>query len=243
VAEQLKLEFGALKLRERISAKARRIRIELRPDGEVHLVIPRRASRAQAWAFLQSRMGWVRRKLAEQPAPTLPAPLAFDGRDRLPLRGREYILELRPAPLRRPELRAGEDLCLLIPVDRLIDRSILYRALVDGLKGEARRDAVMLLDSEAGRLGVSYARLRLGDPRTLWGSCASDGGISLSWRLVMAPPEVFRYVVIHELCHLRYRSHGPRFWGLVERQMPGYEEARRWLRRHGQWLHRIFAAI
>jgi predicted metal-dependent hydrolase len=52
----------------------------------------------------------------------------------------------------------------------------------------------------------------------------------------MAPPEVFRYVVVHELCHMRWQSHGPRFWGLVARQMPGHEIQRAWLRRHGDEL-------
>jgi predicted metal-dependent hydrolase len=106
------------------------------------------------------------------------------------------------------------------------------------LRVEAEREARRLLDEEAARLGLRYAGLRIRDPRTRWGSCGPDGHIMLSLRLVMAPPEVFRYVVVHELCHLRWRGHGPRFWALVEKQMPSYDKARRWLRKHGAALHR-----
>jgi predicted metal-dependent hydrolase len=105
------------------------------------------------------------------------------------------------------------------------------------LRREARAAATRLLDEESARLGLAYAGLRIGDPVSLWGSCAASGRISLSWRLLLAPPEVFRYVVIHELCHLRWRSHGPRFWALVARQMPEFEVHRRWLRVHGAELH------
>jgi predicted metal-dependent hydrolase len=59
--------------------------------------------------------------------------------------------------------------------------------------------------------------------------------------LTLAPAEVFRYVVIHELAHLRHRNHGPRFWSLVERQMPDFDLHRRWLREHGAALHAVLA--
>ncbi|MGH8481737.1 MAG: M48 metallopeptidase family protein, partial [Nevskiaceae bacterium] len=105
------------------------------------------------------------------------------------------------------------------------------------LRARAERQARALLDEEAARLGLRYAGLRIRDPRSRWGSCGPDGHIMLSLRLALAPPEVFRYVVVHELCHLRWHGHGRRFWDLVERQMPGYREHRAWLRRHGVALH------
>jgi predicted metal-dependent hydrolase len=105
------------------------------------------------------------------------------------------------------------------------------------LRAQALAEGRRLLDEEAGRAGLRYSRLTVRDPRTRWGSCGPDGSIMLSLRLLLAPPQVFRYVVIHELCHLRWRGHGPRFWALVERQMPDFQRWRDWLRANGAALH------
>mgnify|MGYP000544138651 CR=1 FL=1 len=115
---------------------------------------------------------------------------------------------------------------------------LLNRILKLALMREARLEAEDLLNHEAHQLGVQWRTLRIGDPRAQWGSCTRDGTVSLSWRLLLAPTEVFRYVVIHELCHLPHPDHSPRFWGLVARQMPDYQVHRDWLKHHGGALHR-----
>ena len=88
----------------------------------------------------------------------------------------------------------------------------------------------------AAALGVHPTGLAIRDPRTRWGSCSSRGTLSFSWRLVLAPPEVLRYVAVHEVCHLVEPNHQPQFWALVERLLPGWREQRTWLRRHGSSL-------
>jgi predicted metal-dependent hydrolase len=100
----------------------------------------------------------------------------------------------------------------------------------------ARELVTMLADEEAPRLEVAYRAIRIGDQRTLWGSCSTTGTLSFNWRLVLAPLAVADYVVVHELCHLRVHRHSQRFWSLVERQRPGYREQRAWLREHGPEL-------
>ena len=99
------------------------------------------------------------------------------------------------------------------------------RELVSGLARE-----------EAERIGVEYGRIRIGGQRTLWGSCSSAGTLSFNWRLVLAPPEVLDYVVVHELCHLRVPNHSRRFWGLVEQHRPHWRQQRDWLRDYGPEL-------
>ena len=68
--------------------------------------------------------------------------------------------------------------------------------------------------------------------RTRWGSCSARGNISIATRLLLAPPDVFEYVLIHELAHLVELNHSPRFWSLVEYVVPEYREHKAWLRRH-----------
>jgi predicted metal-dependent hydrolase len=76
-------------------------------------------------------------------------------------------------------------------------------------------------------------RINIRDNLTLWGSCSTDGTISLNFRLLFMPESVLDYVIVHELAHTRYKSHGKRFWGLVDKAMPDYQEHRKWLRENG----------
>ncbi|HKP17711.1 MAG TPA: YgjP-like metallopeptidase domain-containing protein [Gaiellaceae bacterium] len=100
----------------------------------------------------------------------------------------------------------------------------------------ARELLCELVEQQAARLGVRYQRIRIADQRTLWGSCSSRGTLSFNWRLVLAPPEVLEYVVVHEVCHLRVPNHSRRFWALLDRHRPGWRAERAWLREHGPEL-------
>jgi predicted metal-dependent hydrolase len=234
-----------LRVVERLSRRARAIRIEVRPDGEVRLVIPRQASRRQAYEFLRAREAWVRRKLAElqhwqRSAAAVRPPLRWDGTDTLPLHGMEVPLHLVCARLARPRVRFSEDaITLLCGAAARSHPAMLAAALRAALRERARIVGQRLLETEAARLAVSYRGPRIGDQKSLWGSCTPKGVINLNWRLVLAPPEVFRYVVIHELCHRRHLDHSRRFWALVAQQMPDYGVWRAWLRSHGTELHEV----
>lgn len=85
-------------------------------------------------------------------------------------------------------------------------------------------------------LGVSYDRIRIAGQKTRWGSCSSNKTLSFNWKLMLAPPKVLDYVVVHEVCHLREMNHSPRFWALVESLMPDYKQQRKWLKDNGYTL-------
>lgn len=98
---------------------------------------------------------------------------------------------------------------------------------------EAHARILLIAQSEAAALGVSYTRLTLRDQRSRWGSCSSKGALSFNWRLVLAPHDVLDYVVVHEVCHLAEHHHGPAFWRLVGERRPNYLESKGWLDEHG----------
>lgn len=84
--------------------------------------------------------------------------------------------------------------------------------------------------------GGTYSRITIRDQKTRWGSCSSKGTLSFNWRLMLAPPAILDYVIVHELCHLRHMDHSPAFWQAVGEVFPDYASARKWLRKHGQEL-------
>ena len=84
--------------------------------------------------------------------------------------------------------------------------------------------------------GGTYNRITIRDQKTRWGSCSAKGTLSFNWRLMLAPPAILDYVVVHELCHLTHMNHSAAFWQAVEAVYPDYRSARRWLKEHGQEL-------
>lgn len=84
--------------------------------------------------------------------------------------------------------------------------------------------------------GGSYSRITIRDQKTRWGSCSARGTLSFNWRLMLAPPTIADYVIVHELCHLTYMNHSENFWKKVESVYPDYRTARQWLKDHGHEL-------
>ena len=84
--------------------------------------------------------------------------------------------------------------------------------------------------------GGTYNRITIRDQKTRWGSCSAKGTLSFNWRLMLAPPSILDYVVVHELCHLTHMNHSSAFWQAVEKVCPDYRTARKWLKDHGQEL-------
>ncbi len=90
----------------------------------------------------------------------------------------------------------------------------------------------------ARKIGVTYQRVTVRRQRTRWGSCSSKGNLNFNCLLTLVPPDVFDYVVVHELCHRKEMNHSAQFWAEVEKQLPHYKTCRKWLKDHGSSLIR-----
>ena len=82
-------------------------------------------------------------------------------------------------------------------------------------------------------IGVTYGRITIRNQKTRWGSCSSVGNLNYNWKLVLMPPGVLDYVVVHELAHRREMNHSAAFWKVVATWMPDYKKYRKWLRDNG----------
>ena len=99
------------------------------------------------------------------------------------------------------------------------------------LMKQARQVFTARLDFFAPQLGVQWHKLGISNAATRWGSASSSGAIRLNWRLMHLTQEVVDYVVVHELSHLRFMDHSPRFWATVESVLPGHAALRRQLKK------------
>jgi hypothetical protein len=208
---------------------ARRLRLRFDESaGVLKLTCPPRTSRRSALAWALDQRDWIEAQLvrALPPEPFVPGAV-------IPIEGVDTVLvwaepEPRTPTLGDGELRAGG------PEAGYSRRIELF----------LKRHALAVMSREAGEFaaaaGVSPASVTVGDAGTRWGSCSSRGRIRLSWRLIMAPPEVRRYVVAHEVAHLVHLNHGPRFKSLEARLFgPGLSEAKSQLKRLGPRLRLI----
>ncbi|MEY8802586.1 M48 family metallopeptidase [Leisingera sp. XS_AS12] len=207
----------------RRSGRARRISLRISSlDGRVTLTLPAHLPDHAGLAFAEEKADWIRSHLARHPAAVLVglgAVLPIDGQDRVVERaeGRRIVLDAGRVAV--PGTNPGP------PLQRY-------------LKELARNRLAEASDFYAARLGRGYSRLTLRDTRSRWGSCTADGALMYSWRLILAPPAVLRYVAAHEVAHLQEMNHSQDFWAVVERLYGRYHEPRAWLRENGASLHR-----
>ena len=214
----------------RWSRRRRTIGISVARDGELRVLAPAGVSARKLESAVRAKIPWVRRKLAEFAAlgPPPPRPRFVDG-ERLPYLGRTYLLVLVDAAEPPVALRHGRF------------------ELARGLDGEARAAVVHWYTARArgtarrARRPLRASRRR--DPRRVvvrdlglrrWGVCdARTHVVSFHWELVLQPPEIVDYVVVHELAHLHEPNHGPRFWRHVTAVMPDWKRRRGALSRSG----------
>jgi predicted metal-dependent hydrolase len=208
---------------------ARRLRLRFdEASASLKLTCPWRTSRRAALAWALDQRDWIEAQLAR----AAPGEPLIPGAS-IPIEGREVPIVWSESALRTPKLFDGELRCggAQAAVPRRIEAFLKRRALT-----------TMSADVTefAAAAGVSPRLVGIGDAATRWGSCSSNGGIRLSWRLILAPPEVRRYVVAHEVAHLVHLHHGPEFKRLEARLFgPGVAQAKASLRRIGPRLRRI----
>lgn len=211
-------------------ANARRLVLRLNAEGTAVLVtVPRGASRAQALAFTERSRTWIEQHMQKRGRniPLQPGSL-------IPFRGADH--EIRHLPIRRGTVMAD-------PVAQVIhvpgDLPHVPRRLADWLKTVARGELTAASRRYCAIMGVSFRRLSIRDQSSRWGSCSAAGDLSYSWRLILAPPFVLDYVAAHEVAHLKHLDHSRNFWRLVLTHCPEAARAKKWLKVHGQTVHRV----
>jgi predicted metal-dependent hydrolase len=209
----------------RRSPKASRYRLSVGRDGAAVLTIPMRGSERQARQFLESQRDWLERtrsRLAQLPRSAAVWTLGTS----VLWRGEWRAIERAPEPV--PHVALGEERFRV---------SRHEGDLRPTIEAHFRRAARIELPPRTWELaavsGVEVREVSVRDQRTRWGSCSSNGLISLNWRLVQAPAFVADYIILHELMHVREMNHSERFWALVEGVCPRRLEAERWLKNHG----------
>jgi predicted metal-dependent hydrolase len=224
----------------RESRRARRLTVRVFHSGRVEVVVPSRTSRSAVERFLERHRLWIEKKRAEAkknaapPEPFPPPHIELSGAGenwRLHFAGGGGRLRLKAVAPGLLSISGGSS-----------DTRTVQKALRKWLCERAAEVLGPMLEACAREMQLPYRRIVIRRQRTRWGSCSTRGTISLNCCLLFQRPDVVRYLLVHELAHVRHMNHSARFWDLVARYCPDCRRLDRELldgwRRVPSWVFR-----
>lgn len=210
-----------------VRTRRRTIALVIDSDGELIVRAPFYASDHDILRFVQEKQGWIEQKakemkLKKQERPDL---LLQDG-EKIPYLGRECMIFRGMT----------KKICFDGKAFLLPESGDANTKLVTWYK---RRAALILkerVETIAKDMRVVPEGVKITSARTRWGSCSGTNHLNFSWRLIMCPPEVIDYVVVHELCHIMHKNHSRNFWESVEKVDVHYREHEQWLKENSRLM-------
>ncbi len=213
-------------LTARVNRRARRLIVKVDPvKGRVIVTAPSKRALSEAIDFARTRAPWIARELD---ACAIARPFAAG--EVFPFRGALLEIEASGRPRGGVALDSGK---LVVSGDA----RHLNRRVTEWLKKEALVTLTERVDHYASQLSRTRGPITIRDTRSRWGSCARNGAMSFSWRLVMAPPEILDYVAAHECAHLVHLNHSAAYWRTLHSLNVDARAARDWFSAHGQSLY------
>jgi len=220
------IDFGTRKITYNLHREDRkRLRIVVAPELTVDVFAPATADEDQIQAAVMKKAAWIAGKLdALERYHPLPAPKKYISGETLVYLGRQYRLKVnqgssQPAKLMGRFLRVWvEDKSDTQGVRKKVDA--WYRKRAHETLGRYMEKSYAI----ASRHGVPEPVLFIRNMRRRWGSCSSKGRITINLNLVKAPVHCIEYVIMHELCHLKYHNHSKSFYSLLTRCQPDWRK-------------------
>ncbi len=226
----------------RRSATASERRITITP-GHVEVLALTSDNDDDIAGFLERKRQWVFNTVRDMERVTATrhaVPRLITG-SKIPYRGRKMPLTVRRTDAERAAVTYRNGFIVDLPhwagddADHLVASELKH-----WLKQRARRDVREIAADYGKRFDLVPRSIRTTDLAHGWGSCGPEGNVLINWHLIFAPRKVLEYVVVHELAHLRLRSHRPDFWNYLRKIFPDYAQSKNWLERTQATLEPTF---
>jgi predicted metal-dependent hydrolase len=220
----------------RSSRRRKTLSLLIRPGQEVLVRAPLAASAAEIERFVGGKAQWVLKKLRTKEVAAAP-PRTYRTGEMFKFLGRDYQLAVKETPGKR-STAVFENGCLTVrtPLGQETEKmNQIKQALKAWYMTRAESYLTKLTTDWSRRVGLEPEGVKVKNLKSSWGICTRRH-LSFNWRLVMAPPHLAEYVVVHELCHLRHHNHSPAFHQLVASYLPDYKERRKHLKQLGPCL-------
>lgn len=198
--------------------------------------IPNRLSMRELERILNQKLHWIHEKLQVRAA-TNTSRISWQDKTPLWFTGQTIELQIQEDVRNRKVSFTGQALQLRMTDPQDVDA--IRHKVIQWYKQQALADFQRRTSLLVQKLGLPTPPIYLSNAQSRWGSCNSKGEIRLNWRLIQAPPHIIRYVIAHELAHLKEMNHSPRFWAIVAGLDPHYKQAEADLKAWSNELHRV----
>ena len=241
----LKIDNRTLPCSLRYSNRRRTVQIRVPKADCLEIVAPSGMSWEKIQQLIETKHAWIRRQIHRlETTVANPANASLTHGSTVLFQGAPHTLLLLADGTGKPKVTYAH-CAISVHLSELIGQDNdpdVYRSLKQWYTEQSQHHLLERTRYWAAQIGVNPHRISLRDQKTRWGSCSSRGSINYNWRIIMAPPEVLDYLVIHELSHMLHPNHSPAFWGEVSRWCSDYRNHRRWLRLNGGVLAKLLPA-
>lgn len=206
-----------------IRSNRRTMAVEIKADGAVVVRAPRRILSALIADFVKRHADWIALKQAEIARRPRAEPKSF-------IEGEDFLFLGQTCHLHFVDVGISKiDFDGRIQLPRTKE-SQARELIEDWYRAQARKVITKNIERRVSEMGCRPSGLRITGARQRWGSCGIRGALNFNWRLVMAPPDIIDYIVVHEMAHLKFRGHGRDFWHFIGQFVPRHKEMQQWLR-------------
>jgi|WetSurMetagenome_2_1015567.scaffolds.fasta_scaffold00031_37 predicted metal-dependent hydrolase len=220
----------------RSSRRKKTMAISLQQTGEVIVRAPLNLSHSKIVTCLRSKAAWILEKQKQISSIDLDNKKEFVSGESFSYLGRHARLKvIKRHGCKSPEvkLRGGRLEVTLCNPRKGPYQEDISNALKKWYSLRAEKKISERVTIYARKMGLREPCILIRDQQTRWASCNSRGIIRFNWCIIMAPLSIVDYVVVHELCHLKYRDHSKQFWKLLGTIMPDYEDRKERLKKEG----------
>ena len=201
-----------------IRSKRKSISLIIENNGDFIVRVPIKTPEADIYKFIVQKQNWIIKKRTEQLQNSF-KPLKVVEGEQISILGTIYNISIK-------------EHCVVKVADKLIcvPKTSSKEKLVNYLKRWAQKYIQQELTPIANMLNLKYESLTINSAKTRWGSCSGSNKLHFTYKLMLCPISVVKYIIVHELCHIKEKNHSKKFWSLVKAYYPDYKLCEKWLK-------------
>ena len=197
-------------------------------NNNVQVIAPKTLSNIEIKSFIHKKSNWIESKLKENKLKEKIVSKNFESDERFLYLGKNYKLKFIPNAKNLIKLKSGE-IQVCINTKKNSERKYREKIVQHWFKEKALLFLTNMTMEIAKEIKLNPKLVKIRSYKSRWGSCNSKDVITYNWKIIMAPTSIIKYVVIHELCHIKYLNHSKKYWNEVCKYVPDYKYKKQWL--------------